>query len=1113
MRTRAAAAVCIGFVAAIGSCGPRALAAERSGFEPADVDSSPALRCDFESIDDGIAVGTVVGDCRIQPVGPSSEYFEDMPPVNPALVLDGKGDYVRIVDRDDGGFDFGLGDAITIEAWVRTADIRNGRNVYIIGKGRTHLGKARDNQNYALRLRGVDGSACVSFLFRSTADVGTSPGWHRWTSRVGFFPDDRWHHVAVTYRFGEPDSVRGYLDGRQVAGGWDMDGATGRGPVVDDDEIWIGSSMGGHPGSSLCGALDKVQIHRRVVAKEEMEQRYKLVQRPPPVPGDPADDYLSSEFVSVALYEGVASHTSWPSRLEHPVATYRQDAFAFSQIATPYGRDGVRRDWNGTVLMTATAKVDLPRGATEWMVRAAGMTRLWIDDQLVIRTPAHLGNSNGHGQVVPHSTDDPWLRPPGPGHHEVKAVGNLGHAGPKRVAIETMIGGTNLRHEIGELLVAYRRDAREPWRVLSVREPFPLTDQGWSDWSEGFRSNLQRINDQRRRRSARREDDLWQKRHEDARTFARNQPPLPHETIDQYVESKLRSAGRSFERELVDDDAFIRRLFLDCTGVIPKVTEIESLKALGGDRSRWVDVVVEDPRWADHWTAYWMDVLAENPNILKASLNNTGPFRWYLYDVLRDNVAVDRWVTNLIRMEGSSRYGGPAGFALATQNDVPMAAKAHVIASAMLGVNMKCARCHDAPYHDWTQRDLFSIAAMLAGQPIKVPATSTVPDEFFAGEEENASLITATLRPGATVEPGWPLEFGGDPGVANSPEDVTARDRLAWHVTRPENERFAQTIVNRLWKRLLGDAIVEPVDDWEGARPSHPELLSFLARELIAHDYDFKHVARLILCSDAYQRPAVDREIIRDENQRFFDAPRQRRMTAEQLVDSMHVAVGLAMDAGELTFDPEARMKPAALTSLGRPRRAWQFASLSNERDRPALSLPRASAVCECLESFGWKGARQEPINHRPDQANVLQPAILSSGLLSIQLTRLTDQHELTDVCIGADSPEQLVGELFVRFLGRSPTKKEKRKFTSLLKHGFPSRLLLSPPLPQTPVREPLVSWANHLNPEATQIRLRQMDRLRSGPAPSDRLTNDWRERAEDAVWALINTPEFQFVP
>ncbi len=168
---------------------------------------------------------------------------------------------------------------------------------------------------------------------------------------------------------------------------------------------------------------------------------------------------------------------------------------------------------------------------------------------------------------------------------------------------------------------------------------------------------------------------------------------------------------------------------------MPTVDEIEAFRSLDDDLNRrrrlLIDQVLADHRWADHWTAYWMDVLAENPNVLKPSLNNTGPFRWYLYDMMRDNVAIDRWVTSLLRMEGSVLSGGPAGFGMATQNDVPMAAKAHIVASAFLGANMKCARCHDAPYHDWTQKQLFSLAAMLARQPIKIPATSSVPKAFL----------------------------------------------------------------------------------------------------------------------------------------------------------------------------------------------------------------------------------------------------------------------------------------------------------------------------------------------------------------------------------------------
>ena len=89
-------------------------------------------------------------------------------------------------------------------------------------------------------------------------------------------------------------------------------------------------------------------------------------------------------------------------------------------------------------------------------------------------------------------------------------------------------------------------------------------------------------------------------------------------------------------------------------------------------------------------------------------------------------------VTELIMMRGDQHRGGSAGFAMAAENDAPMAAKGHILASAFLGVEMQCARCHDAPYHQSTQRDLFSLAAMLSRKPLKAPQSSSVPADFFA---------------------------------------------------------------------------------------------------------------------------------------------------------------------------------------------------------------------------------------------------------------------------------------------------------------------------------------------------------------------------------------------
>src|SRR6185295_13907525 len=118
--------------------------------------------------------------------------------------------------------------------------------------------------------------------------------------------------------------------------------------------------------------------------------------------------------------------------------------------------------------------------------------------------------------------------------------------------------------------------------------------------------------------------------------------------------------------------------------------------------------------------------------------------------------------------------------------------------------------------------------------------------------------------------------------LAEYPDD--ARDRLAALITAPQNERFAQVMANRVWKRVMGRGLVEPVEDWERGRPSHPELLRWLGREFVRGGYDLKHLTRLILNSHAYQR-AADPAL--KDTPVLFTAPAKRRLAAEQIVDSL----------------------------------------------------------------------------------------------------------------------------------------------------------------------------------------------------------------------------------
>lgn len=566
-----------------------------------------------------------------------------------------------------------------------------------------------------------------------------------------------------------------------------------------------------------------------------------------------------------------------------------------------------------------------------------------------------------------------------------------------------------------------------------------------------------------------------------------------------------------------EDLVFLRRLFLDTVGVPP--TEAEVARFLGEAQERRralaIDRLLADPRWADHWMGYWQDVLAENPNIINPTLNNTGPFRWWLHESFLDNKPADLLVTELLRMEGSERFGGPAGFATASQNDVPMAAKGMIVSAAFLGVEMKCARCHDAPAHTAKQEDLFQLAAMMKEEAIKLPESSSVPMDRIH-QTGRPPLIEVTLKPGSEVKPAWPFpEFAKEATaamLAADPDDP--RDRLAALVTAPENERFARVMANRLWERYMGRGLVASVGDWEKSDPSHPELLAWLGRELVRSGYDLKAVARLILNSHAYQR-AVD-PLLKAPSPLFI-APSPRRLSAEQIVDSLFAATGAPFDLEEVSLDLDSVRALESSITLGKPRRAWMLASTSNERDRPSLSLPRIQAVASLMETFGWRGARQDPINAREVEPNVLQPAILANGTMGLWLTRLSDRHGATALALEAGSPGELVDRLFLRLLTRRPAALERERYVAMLSEGFETRVVpageraVAKPAKREPVR--YVSWSNHLDGAANTLAMRKEEQARRGDPPTTALDEDWRERMEDVLWAMLNAPEWIYTP
>lgn len=825
----------------------------------------------------------------------------------------------------------------------------------------------------------------------------------------------------------------------------------------------------------------------------------------------------AADAVRVTLWENLPVPWKWQQPPRDPAEVYSVPAMGFVRVPAKYNERGIEVDRSAPFAIQAEATLRVPPGPLRFILRARGAARLVLDGKVLAETVPVKANAAGHDdvpEVVP--PEDPRWRYVATGDQE-RIVAWASDGGAHRVELWAVIGGKRLRPETGELSVSLVAPGKVPVLVGSEGR-VKLADEGWITYIESESVRLDARDTLNRVQAARCEEPLWRARHELARREAARHadkaPPGAGNLVDRYIGAALKDQGLPLS-PAVDDAAFFRRLALDTIGVIPDAAEVEAFLAdrRPDKRARAIDARLNDPRWADGWMGYWQDVLAENPGILKPTLNNTGPFRRYLHAAFADNTPFDRFATELIRMEGSALGGGPAGFGIATQNDAPMAAKAHVLAKAFLAADMRCARCHDAPFHPFSQADLFGMAGLLAGKVQTIPVTSTVKRQ----EGGRAPAISVSLQAGDRVEPEWSLTDIAPVALPEGilPPRASTRDRLAALVTSPRNTRFAPVIVNRLWARYLGTGLVEPVDDWDNDPDTRqPELLSALAGELMAHDYDLKHIARLIFHSQIYQ--AQVRPVAQASNgTTVLSAPVRRRMSAEQLLDSLFAAAGKSFGAEELNLDPDGRRLITEFLNLGTPRRAWEFTSTSNERDRPALSLPVVQSLVDVLQTFGWRPSRQDPITVRDLAVTPLQPALLANGVVAARVSRLSDDSAITALCLEDQPVESLIRAVYLRILSRPPTERETRRVATYLGSSYASRIV---PGARAHPRSSLlaarrVSWSNHLNPEATKIQLERERAARAGDPPTDRLTPEFREQMEDVVWALINSPEFLFVP
>ncbi len=323
---------------------------------------------------------------------------------------------------------------------------------------------------------------------------------------------------------------------------------------------------------------------------------------------------------------------------------------------------------------------------------------------------------------------------------------------------------------------------------------------------------------------------------------------------------------------VVEDRIFARRVYLDLIGLLPTPDQLETFLAdvAADKRERLIRQLLSDRRnYADHWLTFWNDLLRNDYRGAGFIDGGRKQISGWLYTALVKNLAYDKFVAELVdpapTSEGFTR--GIIWRGTTSASMTPPMQAAQNISQVFLGVNLKCASCHDSFVSDWTLADAYGVAAIYSEEPLKL---------VHCDKPTSQTAAVRFLYP----------ELGGVNADAAKSERLK---RLAEIMTSRENGRVPRTIVNRLWARLLGRGLVEPIDDMEKA-PWHRDLLDWLSEDFVAHNYDLQHTLAMICTSRAYQLPPVESP---DEKEAYvFRGPLTRRLTAEQFADAISAFSG-----------------------------------------------------------------------------------------------------------------------------------------------------------------------------------------------------------------------------
>jgi WD40 repeat protein/mono/diheme cytochrome c family protein len=474
--------------------------------------------------------------------------------------------------------------------------------------------------------------------------------------------------------------------------------------------------------------------------------------------------------------------------------------------------------------------------------------------------------------------------------------------------------------------------------------------------------------------------------------FVWEQPPA-YNRIDELVAAKWQRM-KIKPSDLCSDVEFIRRVYLDLTGLPPTADEVRAFLEDQRDsrekREAVVDKLIGSDAYVEYWANKWADLLQVNRKFLGAE--GAAAFRKWIRDEVSKDRPYDQFVREILTANGSNREHPEASyFKVLREPAATMENTTHLF----LGVRFNCNKCHDHPFERWTQDQYYQTTAFFARVDLKGDPASKgkqIGGTAVEGAKPLYEIVSDKPegeikheRTGQVTAPKFPFECKYE-----APENATRRQELAAWITSADNPYFARSYVNRVWGYLLGVGIIEPIDDTRaGNPPTNPELLDHLTKEFVASGFDVRKLMRQIVTSHTYQLSVTTNQWNQDDKHNYSHAL-ARRLPAEVLYDALHRVTGSVSKIPGLPPGTRAAALPDSgielpsgfLNTLGRP--------------------PRESA-CECERTTGLQlGPVMALINGQTIGEAIADP-----------------NNELSKLVAREKDDTKLVQELFLRVLNR----------------------------------------------------------------------------------------------